>query len=291
MAKPKTVHDFVHYAMQQFERHNVYYGHGTISAEDEAWWLILAFLKLPVTEREIYSDKIIDDLEQQTLLQLIKRRSEDRVPVAYLLGEAYLGGFKFYVNENVLVPRSPIAELIEQHFAPWLATDKQDIHLLDLCTGSGCLAILCAHYFPNAKVEASDISEAALEVAKRNVARYQLESRVHLTQSDVFDSLDAQEYQVIISNPPYVDARDIDEMPLEYHREPRLGLAAGQDGLDIVRRILREAKTHLAPKGILIVEVGNSQAALEQAYPDLPFTWIDFAYGGDGVFLLHQEDL
>jgi ribosomal protein L3 glutamine methyltransferase len=291
MPKLNTVHDLVRHAIKQFKAHKVYYGHGTTNAEDEAWWLVLEFLKLPVTERETYSDKEVTKAQQKALLKLINRRAQEKIPVAYLLGEAYLGGLKFYVNEQVLIPRSPIAELIEQRFSPWLKDTETAMNILDLCTGSGCLAILCAHYFPKAQIDASDISEAALEVAQRNINRYHLEAQVKLIKSDVFDDLSQKQYHVIISNPPYVDKVDLTNMPEEYHHEPRLGLAAGEDGLDIVRRILAQAKTHLLPGGLLIVEIGNSQAALAAAYPNLPFTWLEFAYGGEGVFLLHKEDL
>lgn len=291
MPQLNTIEDFVRYAITQFEQEQAYYGHGTTESEDEAWWLVLGFLKLPLTERERYANTQVTDNEQKALLELIKRRAKDKVPVAYLLNEAYLRGFKFYVNEDVIIPRSPIAELIEKRFSPWLVDDEEYMNILDLCTGSGCLAILCAHYFPHADVDASDISAKALDVAQKNVSHYHLEEQVSLIQSDVFDRLGHKRYQVILSNPPYVDAEDISSMPKEYEHEPHLALAAGKDGLDIVHRILAKASDHLLPGGLLIVEVGNSQAALEAAYPNLPFTWLEFDDGGEGVFLLHKEDL
>jgi ribosomal protein L3 glutamine methyltransferase len=291
MSELKTVRDFVRYAITQFKSAPIYYGHGTTNAEDEAWWLVLGFLKLPLTERETFLNAELTQEEQAGLTKLIKRRIEEKIPVAYLLNEAYLGGLKFYVNENVLIPRSPITELIENHFAPWLPEDEEYMNILDMCTGSGCLAILCAQYFPNATVDAVDISELALDVAQINVSAYKLEDRVNLFKSDLFEALPHKQYQVIISNPPYVDAKDLKEMPAEYGHEPVLGLEAGVDGLDIVRRILSEANKHLLPGGLLFLEVGNSADALEEAYPDLPFTWIDFEHGGDGVFVLQQQDL
>ena len=291
MTELKTVRDFVRYAITKFESENIYYGHGTTNATDEAWWLVLGYLKLPVTERETFLNAELTKEEQEQLSTLIERRLKEKKPVAYLLNEAYLGGFKFYVNENVLIPRSPIAELIEKHFAPWLPEDEEYMNILDMCTGSGCLAILCAHYFPNATVDAVDISELALDVAQINVNAYELESRVNLFKSDLFEALPHKQYQVIISNPPYVDAQDIRAMPAEYNHEPILGLEAGVDGLDIVRRILSNAGKHLLPGGLLFLEVGNSADALEEAYPNLPFTWIDFEHGGDGVFVLQQQDL
>jgi ribosomal protein L3 glutamine methyltransferase len=287
----KTVKDFVHYAIQQFKQHHVYYGHGTTNAKDEAWWLVLGFLKLPLIEREEFSEKILNPTEQQALLLLIERRAKEKIPVAYLLQEAYLRGYKFYVNKDVLIPRSPIAELIEQRFAPWFPSNKIAHNILDLCTGSACLAILCAYYFKEAQVNASDISPAALRVAEKNIKQHQLEKKLTLIQSDLFVNIPKKRYDIIISNPPYVDAKDLKTMPEEYHHEPRLGLAAGEDGLAIVRRIINQAKEYLTNEGLLIVEVGNSQTALIKAYPQLPFIWLEFEYGGSGVFLLHQKDL
>lgn len=291
MPQLKTIQNLVNHAIKEFKKAKAFYGHGTTNAEDEAWWLVLGFLQLDLTQREKYQHQTLTDTQQQALLKLIEQRAKDKIPLAYLLKTAYLRGFKFYVNENVLIPRSPIAELIENHFSPWLVDDEAYMNILDLCTGSGCLAILCAHYFPHATIDASDISVTALDVAEQNVLQYHMEDQINLFKSDVFEQLGHKQYQIIISNPPYVDARDLQEMPEEYHHEPQLGLAAGKDGLAIVHRILKSAYNYLAPNGLLIVEVGNSQKALEKAYPNLPFTWLAFQDGGQGVFLLHKEDL
>lgn len=288
--QPNTIKDFIAYTTDQFKKHQIYYGHGTETPEDEAWWLVTGFLKLPINEDLPENDQLTQE-QQKSLLDLIKKRCEDKIPTAYLLKEAYLDGLKFYVDERVLIPRSPIAELIRNHFTPWLPEDMQVNRILDLCTGSGCLGILAADYYPEAKVDISDISKEALEVAKINIETYHQQNQIRIIQSDVFNNLKNEKYDIIISNPPYVDAKDISEMPKEYHHEPRLGLAAGADGLDIVKRILFEANDHLNENGALIVEVGNSQEALTQQFPNIPFIWLEFEFGGEGVFLLHKQDL
>jgi len=291
MQELSTLRDYWRYAVTEFETRGIYCGHGVDNAVDEAWWLLAGALKLPLNAREPFLEAHLTNAEKNALAELILLRGEQKIPTAYLLKEAYLGGLKFYVDQRVLIPRSPIAELIEQHFNPWLPADEAYMNILDLCTGSGCLAILCAHYFPEASIDAVDISVDALDVAKINCARYHLEEQIQLVHSDLFSELGKKQYQVIISNPPYVDRIDLETMPKEYHHEPRLGLAAGKDGLDIVKRILAGAKAHLVPGGLLIVEVGNSREALEAAYPDLPLVWLELERGGEGVFLLREEDL
>lgn len=285
-----TVEEFLHFATKSFKKAKLYFGHGTDNAWDEAVALILHCLNLPPgTGREILN-RILSPAEKKTILTLIQKRCDTRTPLPYLLHEAYFGPLKFYVDERVLIPRSPMAELIENKFEPWIPPQK--VHkILDLCTGSGCIAIACAASFPQAEVDASDISQDCLEVARINIEKYQLESRVNLYQSDLFNELPKKTYDIIISNPPYVDAKDMANLPKEYHHEPKLALSAGKEGLDLVHRILAQAKNYLSPQGILVVEVGNSETAVRQRYPQLPFIWLTFQRGGDGVFLLEKKSL
>lgn len=285
----KTLRDFLRWAVSTFNREGIFYGHGTDNAWDEALHLVNHLLHLPPAGDQRFLDANLTAEEKQAIVGLVNRRVAERIPVPYLIGEAWFAGLKFAVDERVLIPRSPIAELIEQGFHPWLANEPETI--LDLCTGSGCIGIACAHAFPAARVDLSDISLAALEVARDNIRRHGLEHQVTAIQSDLFDGLAGKTYDLIVSNPPYVDAVDMASLPAEFRHEPELALASGADGLDFTRRLLTEAAAHLTPDGVLIVEVGNSWPALEAAFPDLPFTWVEFERGGGGVFMLRRDDL
>jgi ribosomal protein L3 glutamine methyltransferase len=284
-----TVRDYLRYASSQFAASRVFFGHGTDNVWDEAVHLIMRSLHLPLENNTLFLDARLTREERQLILERIRRRIDERVPIAYLLGEAWFMGMPFHVDERVLVPRSPIGELIENGFQPWLG-DKPVERILDLCTGSGCIGIGAASVFEDASVDLSDISPEALAVAESNIEFHELRDRVRTVQSDVFANISGQ-YDIIVSNPPYVDAEDLTDMPQEFHHEPVLGLAAGNDGLDIAHRIIADAAEHLTPGGLLVVEVGNSWMALDEAYPDLPFTWMEFSNGGDGVFAITEQDL
>lgn len=285
-----TLRDMIRWAVSHFNEAGLYYGHGTDNAWDEAVALVLHTLYLPHNVNPTVMDARLTSQEKDKIHQLIRRRIDERIPLPYLTHEAWFSGLPFFVDERVLIPRSPIAELIENHFLPWVEEDS--VHsILDLCTGSGCIAIACAQAFPDAKVDASDISNDALAVAKINVLRHEVEDRLELVKSDLFEGLSGRKYDVIVSNPPYVDEEDMSLLPKEYHHEPKLGLEAGKTGLDIAIRILREAGNYLNPHGILIVEVGNSELALVEAFPDVPFVWLEFQRGDGGVFLLTAEEL
>jgi ribosomal protein L3 glutamine methyltransferase len=286
-----TVRDCLRFAVSRFNQAELFFGHGSSDAYDEAAYLILHTLHLPLDRLEPFLDARLTDNERAEVLNIIQRRVEQRVPAAYLTHEAWLGGFRFYVDERVIVPRSFIAELLHEQLAPWIAEPEEINSVLDLCTGSGCLAILAAHAFPNAEIDAADISPDALEVAQRNVTDYGLQGRVHLIESDLFANLKDRQYDLIISNPPYVDAPSMAALPHEYRHEPQLALGSGTDGLDATRTILKQAAAHLNPGGILIVEIGHNRAALEAAYLDLPFIWLDVAAGDEYVFLLRRENL
>lgn len=280
----RTLRDYIRWAVSRFHAEQLFHGHGTDNAWDEARQLILGALHLPWEIADSYLDCRLEDDEQALLCELLRRRIEERVPTAYLLGQTWFCGLPFIVDERVLIPRSPIGELIERRFEPWLA--EQPARILDLCTGSGCIGIACAYEFLDAEVVLADISFEALEVANRNIEQHGLEERVYTVQSDGFEGLPGQRFDLIVSNPPYVDAEDFAEMPAEYHHEPALGLACGEDGLDLVRRMLAEAADHLTENGTLIVEVGNSQVHVQELYPEVDFTWLEFNQGGHGVFLL-----
>ena len=284
-----TVRDYLRYVSSRFADSPLYFGHGTDNVWDESVQLVMRSLHLPLENNTLFLDARLTREERALILDRMQRRIDDRVPLAYLLGEAWFMGLPFHVDERVLVPRSPLGELIQGGLQPWLG-NKPVGRILDLCTGSGCIGIAAASIFEDAEVDLADISTDALDVAAVNIDYHEVGDRVSTVRSDVFDGLEGR-YDVILSNPPYVDADDIADMPAEYGHEPELGLAAGGDGLDIAHRILARAADYLNPGGLLIVEVGNSWVALQEAYPDIPFTWLEFENGGDGVFLFTAEDL
>lgn len=289
-ARLDTPKDFIRWGASAFNRAKLHFEHGTSNAVDEALNLVLHALDLDHEIPPWLLDGRLTEAEKRAVYGLVQRRVQERKPYAYITNHARFAGLDFYVDERVLVPRSPIAELIENGFEPWIEPDSVT-RILDLCTGSGCIAVACAYAFHDAAVDAADVSADALEVARMNVERLHVADRVLLHRADVFEGLPEAPYDVIVSNPPYVDAEDMAGLPDEHRHEPKLGLAAGQDGLDIVRRILKDAPRYLAPHGILVVEVGNSRWALEQAYPDVPFTWLEFQRGDVEVFLLHAEQV
>ena len=285
-----TPRQLIDWASKQFESSNLYYGHGTDNAYDEAVFMVLRSLDIPFDVADKLLNQPLDASAIDKVVALINERIRTRKPAAYLLNEAWFAGLPFFVNEHVLVPRSPFAELIAEQFSPWCDADNVK-SILDIGTGSGCIAIASALAFPDAKVDAVDISADALAVARRNIERHELQQRVTLFESDLFDEIKDRQYDLIIANPPYVDDEDMAALPAEYQHEPVVGLHAGQDGLDIVKRILESAADHLTERGVIAVEVGNSQHALSEQYPDVPFLWLEFEHGGEGVFLLTREEL
>jgi len=288
--EPLTVEQAIRHGARRFEAAGLWFGHGSDNAFDEAAELVFYAAGLRHEEGASAYARALDPAQRKAILALFERRIRERIPAAYLTRRMWFAGHEFYVDERVLVPRSPIAELIEARFEPWI--DAAAIRrVLDIGTGSGCIAIAAALALPAARVDAADVSEDALEVARINVERHGLGSRVRTLRSDVFDALAGERYDVIVSNPPYVGDVEMSELPEEYRREPAGALHAGHDGLDIVRRILRHACAHLRPHGILVVEVGNSEEALVEAYPRAPFTWLEFERGGGGVFVLTAEQL
>jgi ribosomal protein L3 glutamine methyltransferase len=286
-----TIRDWLRYAVSRFEESGIFFGHGTHNSYDEAVWLIMSALHLPHDTLNNFFDAVITEAERRHLAQLIERRTVERIPTAYLVREAWLGEFKFYVDERVIVPRSFIAELLRDELAPWVENPEEVTAVADICTGSGCLAILAAHAFPNSEVDGVDISDAALAVAQRNVTDYGLQEQVELLQSDMLSALAGRQYDIILSNPPYVDAPSMDVLPQEYRREPGLALASGSDGLDHTHTLIATAAQHLHPGGLLIVEIGHNRAVLEDAYPGLPFTWLEVSGGDEYVFMLTREQL
>ena len=286
-----TLRDLMRFSVSRFSEAGLHFGHGSDNAWDESAYLLLHTLHLPLDRLEPFMDARLTGDERAAALRTIKRRITERLPAAYLTNEAWLGEYRFYVDQRVIVPRSHIAELLREQLSPWIDDPWAVGRVLDLCTGSGCLAILAAQAFPEARVDAVDISPDALAVARRNVDDYQLAARLRLVESNAFAGVAGERYDVIISNPPYVNAESMAALPEEYRREPELALTSGEDGLDFVRIILKEAAAHLNPKGVLIVEIGNNQSELEQAFPEIPFTWLDTAAGDQFVFMLHREDL
>ncbi len=287
---PKSVREWLRFAVSRFNEAGLSFGHGTTNAYDEAAYLILHALKLPPDHLDPYLDTALSAEKSEAVSRVLRLRIEQRVPAAYLTNEAWLGDFRFYVDERVLVPRSYIAELLREQLSPWVREPDSIGAALDLCTGSGCLAILLAQTFPNARVDATELSSGALEVAGKNVADYGLEERIRLVSGDLFAGLSGP-YELIVSNPPYVNTDSMAALPPEYRAEPEMALAGGQDGLDVVRRIILEAGAHLDDDGLLVVEIGHNREALEQAFPRFPFTWLETS-GGDGfVFLLTGAQL
>ncbi|MDP3662975.1 MAG: 50S ribosomal protein L3 N(5)-glutamine methyltransferase [Nitrosomonas sp.] len=286
-----TIRDLLRFAVSQFNKAGLHFGHGSANAYDEAAYLILKTLYLPLDQLEPFLDARVTDTECSQVLEMIDRRVTDRIPAAYLTHEAWLGDFNFYVDERVIIPRSFIAELLQTQLSPWVTEPETIISALDLCTGSGCLAILMAHAFENAQIDAADISIQALAVAHKNVQNYGLEQKIDLIESDLFSALHGKHYDLIISNPPYVNAESMTELPREYRHEPENALASGLDGLDATRQILQHAARYLTDDGILVVEIGHNRAKLEQAYPRVPFTWLETSAGDEFVFLLQREQL
>ena len=289
MENLRTVQDFIRWTSSQLSLSDVFLGHGTDNPIDEAKQLILATLGLSLfIPTEFYSANLTND-EKQALFDIIQKRISDRVPTPYLTNQAWFCGHSFYIDERVLIPRSPIGELIDNHFQSLLSQPPQQI--LDLCTGSGCIGIACAYAFPEAQVDITDISLEALDVAQQNIDLHEMNFRVTPMLSDLFNDIPAKQYDLIVTNPPYVDNEDMDDLPDEFSYEPKLALEAGFDGLDIVKRILSDAINYLSPQGILVCEVGNSWVSLQEQYPQVPFNWLEFERGGLGVFSITREEL
>jgi ribosomal protein L3 glutamine methyltransferase len=285
-----SITDFIRWGASRFNEAGLFFGHGTDNALDEAAALVLHSLHLPPDLPAVWFNARLTQDERSRLFSQLQRRIDERMPVPYLTGEAWFAGLRFLVNRDVLIPRSPIAELVEKGFEPWIESAKIE-YLLDLCCGSGCIGIAAAAYLPDCEVDLTDISESALQVASDNVKEHGLVNRVHVIRSDLFAAVGGKRYDVIVSNPPYVSSSEMAQLPREYGYEPVLALEADEDGLAVVARILREAPDYLTPWGILVIEVGRSAQALMERYPDIPFMWLDFERGGEGVFLFTAEEL
>ena len=286
-----TLRDLMRFAVSRFNEAALFFGHGTDNAWDEAAYLLLHTLHLPVDQLDPYMEARLTSSERIAALKIIRRRITERLPAAYLTKEAWLGDFRFYVDERVIVPRSHIAELLREQLTPWVNDPWGVRRVLDMCTGSGCLAILAAEAFPEASIDAIDLSPDALAVAQKNVGDYGLEERVRLIQSDAFGSIPGEKYNLMISNPPYVNAESMACLPDEYRREPEMALASGEDGLDFARVLLKEAAQHLTADGILVVEIGHNKDELERAFPKISFVWLDTSAGDRFVFMLRRKDL
>jgi len=285
-----TITDFIRFGASRFVEAELSYSHGLSSPLDEAAYLVLRALNLPVDTPDIYWSSALTKSEKSSVIKILNKRILDKIPAAYIFKEGWFAGLQFYVDERVLVPRSPIAELVENQFSPWIDAGEV-MNVLDLCTGSGCIGIACAYAFPHAEIDLSDVSQNALEVANMNIDGHDARQRVTTIESNIFSNLQGKQYDIIVSNPPYVDAEDMTDLPEEFHHEPELGLSSGSDGLDLTRVILQQAAQHLTDNGILVVEVGNSQYALMELFPEMPFQWVDFERGGDGVFVLTKPQL
>ncbi|TMS58864.1 50S ribosomal protein L3 N(5)-glutamine methyltransferase [Imbroritus primus] len=287
-----TVRDLVRYAVSRFNANHLVFGHGSDNAYDEAVYLVLHGLHLPLDLLEPFLDARLLPAETEAVLHLIERRVRERVPVAYLTNEAWMHGLRFYVDQRTIVPRSFIGELLQEGLEPWLPDPEGTANLLELCTGSGCLAVLMAHACPNARIDAVDLSHDALEVARRNVTEHGLADRIALHEGDLYAALPAgQRYDAIFTNPPYVNEASMQALPPEYLAEPRMALAGGDDGMDIVRRIIADARAHLNPGGVLIVEIGNERANVDAAFADLDIVWLPTSAGDDQVFLIEYDAL
>ncbi|HBO18613.1 MAG TPA: 50S ribosomal protein L3 N(5)-glutamine methyltransferase, partial [Methylophilaceae bacterium] len=282
---------WLRYAVSRFEDSDVFFGHGTSNAYDEAVWIIFGFLRLPHDTIENFLDAHLTSKEKKDLLFLIEKRIKDRIPTAYLLNEAWLRDYKFYVDERVIIPRSLIAESLSENLYPWVNDPEEIYSALDLCTGSGCLGIMMAHSFQNATIDLVDLSEKALQVAEINVNHYGLHDRIELIQSDLFNALNEKKYDLIISNPPYVNQTSVDSFPLEFLKEPSMALGSGEDGLDHTIRIIQEAKRYLNDGGMLIVEIGHNKDVLLKKFPEIQFQWLDVSLGNDFVFMLEKSQL
>jgi ribosomal protein L3 glutamine methyltransferase len=286
-----TVRDLLRYAVTRFNTAELFFGHGSSNALDEAAYLILHTLKLPLDKLDPFLDARLLQEEVAAILQVIERRATQRVPAAYITHEGWLGGYRFYVDDRVIVPRSFIAELIPDQFSPWIDDAEGVTNILELCTGSGCLPIMLADAFPGAQIDAVDISPDALAVAQRNVDDYELQNRITLIQSDLYDKVPENKYDLIVSNPPYVNSTSMGKLPQEYLREPQIALAGGEDGMDLVREIVAGAAKRLTPNGLLVVEIGNERAFAEAAFPDIELTWLSTSAGDDMVFLITADQL
>lgn len=284
-----TIQDMLRWAVSRFAAADIWYGHGTDNPWDEAVQLVLPTLYLPLDIPEDMRSARLTSSERHRIVERVIKRINERLPVAYMTNKAWFCGHEFYVDERVLVPRSPIGELINERFAGIISHDPK--HILDMCTGSGCIAIACAYAFPDAEVDAVDISTDALAVTEQNIAAHGMDHHVTPIRADLFRELPKTPYDLIVTNPPYVDEEDMGDLPDEYHHEPELGLAAGRDGLKLARRILACAPDYLSEQGVLVCEVGNSMVHMIEQYPDVPFTWLEFANGGDGVFMLTRQQI
>jgi ribosomal protein L3 glutamine methyltransferase len=288
---PATTGEWIAAIAARFRAAKLFFGHGTSNADDEAAWLVVHALGIGFDALDAAYDRPVPAAAARRIERFAGKRIRTRAPLAYVLKEAWLDGLRFHVDERVIVPRSFIAELLRSRFRPWVKPRQRVQRLLDLCTGSGCLAILAARAFPEASVDAVDLSADALAVARRNVRDHALAGRIRLVRSDGFDALGEARYDVILSNPPYVDAKAMARLPDEYRREPEIALASGHDGLELTRRILAQAADHLSPNGVLVVEIGHNRRALERAFPRLPFAWAETSAGGDYVFVLTRDAL
>jgi ribosomal protein L3 glutamine methyltransferase len=286
----ESITDYIRWGASRYSEAGLFFGHGTDNAVDEAVALVLYCLHLPPDLPNFWFNARLTQAEKTKIETLMQKRIDQRIPLPYLTGEAWFAGLRFRVNQDVLIPRSPIAELVENGFEPWIQANKVK-HLLDLCCGSGCIGIAAAVYLPDCQVELADVSEPALKVARKNVLEHGVEDHINLVRSDLFSNLKGRQYDVIVTNPPYVSSAELAQLPREYSYEPVLALAAEEDGLALVVRILREAHNYLTPWGILIIEAGRNAQALSARYPDIPFMWLDFERGGEGVFLFTAEQL